>query len=125
MQMIEVKTNLEKTNVIYKAQAHKKRRSKEFSIGELVMAHLSKRRTPAGSYSKLQDMKIGPCKTVKKAGSNTYLLDQLDICKFQLPSMLLTYMNIIHQIIARCYVRMTPNQNQLASPPVKKELFSF
>lgn len=47
-------TNFEKANAIYKSQADKKRRPKEFSI-----RGVSNGRTPTGSYSKLQTGRLG------------------------------------------------------------------
>lgn len=49
--MVELKANLEQSNANYMRQADKKRMSKEFSEGDLVMAHLNKGRIPARSYS--------------------------------------------------------------------------
>lgn len=76
MQLLEeVKNNFKEAHNKYKGQADKKRRQKEFEARELVMARLGKGRTPAGSYSKLQDMKISPFRICHKMGPNAYVLD--------------------------------------------------
>lgn len=53
----------------------KKRRYKEFTVGDLVMAHISKGHIPTGSYSKLQDIKLRSFRIMKKVGDNAYTLD--------------------------------------------------
>lgn len=42
------------------------------------MAHFRKGRTLTGSYFKLQDMKIGPFKNIKKVGPDAYIIDLLN-----------------------------------------------
>lgn len=51
------------------------KRFNKFEVGELVMAHLSKERTPTASYSKLQDLKIGPFRISSKIDPNAYVLE--------------------------------------------------
>ena len=51
----EVLEHLTKTTKSYKEEKEKKRREVNFQTGDLAMAHLRKKRFPAGTYGKLMD----------------------------------------------------------------------
>lgn len=67
--------HLTKTAESYKEEKDKKRREVRFQIGDLVMAHLKKKRFLAGTYEKLKDRQIGPCRIIAKYKPNAYNLD--------------------------------------------------
>lgn len=58
----------------YKSQADQKRRSVDFSVGDLVWAILTKDRFPAHAYNKLAARKIGPLEITEKINQNAYRL---------------------------------------------------
>lgn len=71
----EVTRNLEEANARYKLTADKHRRPKSFSVGDLVMVHLSKDRLPACSHPKLCDRKYGPFRISAKINDNAYQVE--------------------------------------------------
>ena len=79
----EVKLKLEQSNHKYKENVYRRRRHHDFKVGDEVMVHLKKGRSPIGTYSKLQMRNFGPCKILRKFDSgNAYeveLLDDMDI----------------------------------------------
>lgn len=66
----QVKHHLEKMNNTYKEKADKKRRHKEFALGEKVMVYLRKERFLVGTYKKLKMKRFCPCKIIRKFHSS-------------------------------------------------------
>ncbi|GFZ03955.1 hypothetical protein Acr_16g0005790 [Actinidia rufa] len=74
----EVLEKLRASNIKYKEAADEHRKEQSFSVGDLVMVHFRCARFSTGSYGKLSRRKFGPFRTLKKLGTNAYLLDLPD-----------------------------------------------
>jgi hypothetical protein len=73
-----VKERLENSSREYKNREDQHRRELKFEVGDLILAHLRKKRFPRGIYNKLKMKNIGPCKVMKKFGTNAYEIELPD-----------------------------------------------
>ena len=62
----------------YKRRADQHRRKLQFKVGDLTLTHLRKERFPRGTYNKLKMKKIGPCRIIRKFGTNAYEIELPD-----------------------------------------------
>jgi len=69
---------LQNSSQEYKRRADQHRRQLQFEVGDLILAHLRKERFPRGTYNKLKMKKIGPCRIIRKFGTNAYEIELLD-----------------------------------------------
>ena len=65
---------IEHSNANYKAAADIHWRKLIFKEGDLIWVILTKERCPHGSYSKLGERKVGPCKGLTEINDNAYIV---------------------------------------------------
>lgn len=68
----EVQKRLKASNRKYQVDADRSRRQQEFEEGDLIWVFLHKERFFVGTYNKLKERKIGPCKINRRIGYNAY-----------------------------------------------------
>jgi hypothetical protein len=66
---------LQSSSQEYKWRGDQHRKELQFEFGGLILAHLRKERFPRGAYNKMKMKKIGPCKVIRKFGTNTYEIE--------------------------------------------------
>lgn len=71
----EVRAKLQETTSKYQASTNEHRRFKSFSVGDLVMVHLNKHRSPDGGSAKLKARRYGPFRILAKINDNAYVVD--------------------------------------------------
>ena len=74
----QVRERLQKSSQEYKQRADQHRRELQFEVGDLILAHLRKERFPRGTYNKLKMKKIGPCRIIRKFGTDAYEIESPD-----------------------------------------------
>jgi len=70
----QIRSQIEKTNEVYKAKANKHRKQFEFQPGDLVWLYLKKERFPSKRKDKLMLRSVGPFEVMEKVGKNAYKL---------------------------------------------------
>ena len=70
----QFKAILQQSNASYKARVDSRRREKNYEVGDLVLSYLKRDIFPKGEYNKL-NMKIGPCRILRKFSTNAYELE--------------------------------------------------
>ncbi|PKU77037.1 hypothetical protein MA16_Dca001643 [Dendrobium catenatum] len=74
----EIKKKIEQNNTNYKIHADKKKRFKEFKVGDFVMVRIRPERFPSGSVKKLHARSVRPFKIISKVNNNAYVLELLE-----------------------------------------------
>jgi hypothetical protein len=80
----QVKERLQSSSQEYKNRADQYRRQLKFEVGDLILAHLRKEMFLKGTYNKMKMKKIGPCKVLKKFGTNAYEIELPDWIRISL-----------------------------------------
>ena len=70
-----IKERLQSSSQEYKRRVDQHRREIQFEVNDLILMHLWKEKFPRGTYNKLKMKKIGPCKVIRKLGTNTYEIE--------------------------------------------------
>jgi hypothetical protein len=74
----KIKERLRSSSQEYKCREDQHRKELQFEVGDLILAHLRKERFPRGTYNKVEMKKIGPCKVIRKFGTNAYEIELPD-----------------------------------------------
>jgi hypothetical protein len=69
---------LQNSSQEYKQRTDQHRQQLQFKVGDSILAHLRKERFPRGTYNKLKMKKIGPCRIIRKFGTNAYEIELPD-----------------------------------------------
>jgi len=70
-----VRSKIEKTNVVYQAQANNHKKRVVFQLGDLVRIHLRKERFPSKKKNKLMPRADGPFEVLECINDNAYKVD--------------------------------------------------
>jgi hypothetical protein len=73
-----IKERLQSLSEEYKCREDQHKRELQFEVGDLILVHLRKERFPRGTHTKLKMKNIGPCKVIRKFGTNAYEIELPD-----------------------------------------------